>query len=174
MSFTVYRSSAGSGKTYTLVKEYLKIVLRDPHKYRRILAITFTNKAANEMRLRIVQALTELSDPEKYPDSGIIKDMLPNLMEACKLERPAIIRNAAKVLTLILHNYQDFSVSTIDSFIHRVVRTFAFDLHLPLNFEVEVDEDTMVGMAVDMLLSRVGIEKELTKSLSEFRSPYSG
>lgn len=168
MSFSVYRSSAGSGKTYTLVKEYLAIVLKEPTKFRNILAITFTNKAANEMRDRILKALTEISEPETYPESGIIKDMLPELIEKCALAREILVKNAGKALSLILHNYQDFAVSTIDSFIHRIVRTFAFDLHLPLNFEVETDEDTMVSMAVDMLLDRVGIEKESTLALKRF------
>jgi ATP-dependent exoDNAse (exonuclease V) beta subunit len=168
MSFTVYRSSAGSGKTYTLVKEYLGIVLADPPAYRNILAITFTNKAANEMRDRIIRSLTEIAEAEQYPDSNAVKYMLPELQEVTGLEKQLLIRNAGITLRNILHNYQDFAVSTIDSFIHRIIRTFAFDLHLPLNFEVEVDEDVMVTMAVDLLLSRVGMDKPLTNVLSRF------
>lgn len=168
MSFSVYRSSAGSGKTYTLVKEYLAIVLKQPAKFRNVLAITFTNKAANEMRERILKALTEISEPETYAKSGTIKDMLPELVTKCGLEKEVLVKNAGTALRMILHNYQDFSVSTIDSFIHRIVRTFAFDLHLPLNFEVETDEDAMVGMAVDMLLDQVGLEKEPTQALKGY------
>ncbi|MCD4725845.1 MAG: UvrD-helicase domain-containing protein [Bacteroidales bacterium] len=168
MSFTVYRSSAGSGKTYTLVKEYLGIVLADPPAYRNILAITFTNKAANEMRDRIIRSLTEIAEAEQYPNSNAVKYMLPELQRITGLERPLLIRNAGISLRNILHNYQDFAVSTIDSFIHRIIRTFSFDLHLPLNFEVEVDEDAMVTMAVDLLLSRVGMDKPLTNVLSRF------
>jgi ATP-dependent exoDNAse (exonuclease V) beta subunit len=73
MSFTVYKSSAGSGKTYTLVKEYLKIVLMHPTKFRNILAITFTNKAANEMKERIISNLIELSATEPDKNSITIK-----------------------------------------------------------------------------------------------------
>lgn len=168
MSFTVYRSSAGSGKTYTLVKEYLGIVLKDPAAFRSILAITFTNKAANEMRDRILRGLIEISDPSGHGETNAVKHMLPELVKTCGLEQGVIIKNAGIVLTQILHNYQDFSVSTIDSFIHRIIRTFAFDLHLPLNFEVEVDEGAMVSQAVDMLLSRVGVDEAPTKALSGF------
>ncbi|NQT78255.1 MAG: UvrD-helicase domain-containing protein [Bacteroidetes bacterium] len=168
MSFTVYRSSAGSGKTYTLVKEYLGIVLADPPAYRNILAITFTNKAANEMRDRIVRSLTEIAEAEQYPNTNAVKYMLPELQLITGFEKQLLIRNAGISLRNILHNYQDFAVSTIDSFIHRIIRTFSFDLHLPLNFEVEVDEDAMVTMAVDLLLSRVGLDKSLTTVLLRF------
>ncbi len=168
MSFTVYRSSAGSGKTHTLVKEYLNLVLRNPEVYRNILAITFTNKAANEMRERILNALRHLSDPRANAGESTIKHMLPDLLETTGLDEKTLTDNAAKVLHDILHNYEDFSVSTIDSFIHRIIRTFAFDLHLPLNFEVELDEQAMVGMAVDMLLGQVGVEPVTTDVLLRF------
>ena len=167
-SFHVYRSSAGSGKTYTLVKEYLGIVLKSPNTVRNILAITFTNKAANEMRERIIRNLTEISEPERYSNTNAVKNMLPELEKDTELERTVLVRNAALVLRSILHNYHDFAVGNIDSFIHRIVRSFAFDLHLPLNFEVETEEDVMVAQAVDLLLSRVGVEDGPTKALLGF------
>ncbi len=120
------------------------------------------------MRERILRSLTEIADPDNYTESNAVKYMLPDLQETCGLERNIIVQNAGKVLTKILHNYQDFSVSTIDSFIHRIIRAFAFDLHLPLNFEVEVDENNMVSQAVDMLLSRVGVDETPTRALSGF------
>ncbi|MDT8394063.1 MAG: UvrD-helicase domain-containing protein [Bacteroidales bacterium] len=168
MSFTVYRSSAGSGKTYTLVKEYLKIVLSRQTGFRNILAITFTNKAANEMRDRILTSLKEMSGPEEFRESGSVKYMLPELMKLTGMDEQSLSQNAAGVLTNILHNYQDFAVSTIDSFVHRIIRTFAFDLHLPLNFEVELDEQNMVNMAVDILLGRVGIDENTTTILKRY------
>ncbi|HSG67728.1 MAG TPA: UvrD-helicase domain-containing protein, partial [Bacteroidales bacterium] len=168
MSFTVYRSSAGSGKTYTLVKEYLGIVLQDPFLFRNILAITFTNKAANEMRERILSSLRDIANPQENPDSSVVRNMLPDLVGITGLAPEEVSRQATVVLGNILHNYQDFSVGTIDSFIHRIIRTFAFDLHLPLNFEVEMDEQAMVGMAVDLLLGRVGIDKVPTDILKKF------
>jgi len=168
MSFTVYRSSAGSGKTYTLVKEYLRIVLQRPSDYSSILAITFTNKAANEMRDRIVSYLKDISDPATHSESVAVKQMLPELEARTGIKSEKLVENADQVLKSILHNYQDFSVGTIDSFIHRIIRTFAFDLHLPLNFEVEVDAKAMVAMAVDLLLSKVGVEDVPTRVLKKY------
>ena len=79
MSFTVYKSSAGSGKTYTLVREYLKIILAEPKDFRKVLAITFTNKAANEMKQRILSSLLDLSAYENSSDAIAVKFMLPEL-----------------------------------------------------------------------------------------------
>lgn len=169
--FYVYKSSAGSGKTYTLVKEYLKIVLDDPTKIRNILAITFTNAAAAEMKERIIKALGELSslagvDENKRPQSAA--GLLDNLLKETTLQSAEIIRNARLALTLILHNYGDFSVSTIDSFAHRIIRSFAFDLRLPLNFDVELDQNQLLSQAIDLLVSRAGKEPALTQLLVEY------
>jgi ATP-dependent exoDNAse (exonuclease V) beta subunit len=170
-SFIVYKSSAGSGKTYTLVKEYLKIVLDDPGKIRSILAITFTNAAAAEMKERIIAALGDLASLAGKSMSdrpGKSVALLNALHEETKLENSDIIRNAQLALTLILHNYGDFSVSTIDSFAHRIIRSFAFDLRLPLNFDVELDQDQMLSQAIDLLVSRAGNEPALTQLLVEY------
>ncbi|TVQ12866.1 MAG: hypothetical protein EA361_10520 [Bacteroidetes bacterium] len=170
-SFYVYKSSAGSGKTYTLVKEYLKIVLEDPTKIRNILAITFTNAAAAEMKERIIAALGELSslagmDEDQRPPSAT--NMLNSILKETNLQSAQIIGNARLALTLILHNYGDFSVSTIDSFAHRIIRSFAFDLRLPLNFDVELDQDQLLSQAIDLLVSRAGKEPALTQLLVEY------
>ena len=134
MSFTVYKSSAGSGKTFTLVKEYLKIILRKPADFRSILAITFTNKAANEMKDRVISNLKELASETPHPDSKVIKYLLPDLMKETALSALEIQQNAKKSLALILHHYSDFAISTIDSFVHKIVKTFAYDLKLPVEF----------------------------------------
>ncbi|MCF8297276.1 MAG: UvrD-helicase domain-containing protein [Saprospiraceae bacterium] len=168
MSFTVYKSSAGSGKTYTLVKEYLKLVINKPDEFRHILAITFTNKAANEMKSRIVQYLKELSEPELNRNSTTIKTLLPELVDVLNLQENIVSDRAKKTLELILHNYAEFAISTIDSFFHKIVRTFAFDLEIPLNFEVELDTEKLINQAVDILISRVGNDKDLTRALVDF------
>ncbi|HLG04317.1 MAG TPA: UvrD-helicase domain-containing protein [Bacteroidia bacterium] len=167
MNFTVYKSSAGSGKTFTLVKEYLRLALDDtadpPQRYREILAITFTNKAAAEMKERIIRALKEIADP-----AGGASAMGDILAVELKLDLRILASRARHVLEAILHNYTDFAIGTIDSFTHRIVRAFAHDLHLPVNFEVELDSDKIIRQAVDILLTRIGEDPELTKVLVAF------
>jgi len=168
MSFTVYRSSAGSGKTYTLVKEYLKIALGKPEHdaYKTILAITFTNKAANEMKERIVETLGSFSSDDKL--TGTPQFMMTDLKSELKLTEPKIRKKAASVLRHLLHHYSDFSVLTIDKFVHRIVRTFAHDLDIPLNFEVELDANTLLQKAIDILIAGIGENAELTQALVDF------
>jgi len=167
-NFTVYRSSAGSGKTYTLVKEYLQIVLTDPARFRNILAVTFTNKAASEMKERVLLRLEELGNISLTEGNDNSHDLLESLLSDTKLTREQIIFNSQEALSLILHNYSDFSISTIDSFVHRVIRSFAIDLDLAMNFEVEIDADELVAKCIDLLLDKAGKDKELTKVLLNF------
>jgi ATP-dependent exoDNAse (exonuclease V) beta subunit len=170
-SFLVYKSSAGSGKTFTLVKEYLKIVLENPQKVRNILAITFTNAAAAEMKERIIDALGNLSalaNKEETQWESKTTALLDLLKDELPLKTHEIIHRAKLALTLILHNYGDFNISTIDSFVHRIIRSFAFDLRLPLNFDVELDQDQMLKQAVELLVSRAGSDPTLTRLLVKF------
>jgi ATP-dependent exoDNAse (exonuclease V) beta subunit len=168
MSFSVYKSSAGSGKTYTLVKEYLKIILVNPGDFRTVLAVTFTNKAANEMKERVISSLKVLGNDNANKDSNAIKYLLPELIEETGLDKEFIFNNARKALSLILHNYSDFAISTIDSFVHKIVKTFAYDLRLSLNFDVELDAEKLLKQAIDTLISRIGIDKELTELLINY------
>jgi ATP-dependent exoDNAse (exonuclease V) beta subunit len=163
----IYKASAGSGKTFTLVKEYLKLALQSPTAYRRVLAVTFTNKAANEMKQRIVDALAELAAEGPIMGKTALS-LLPDLIEETKLSEGEIRRNAAKVLTSILHNYSDFAISTIDAFVFRLIRTFARDLRLPFRFEVELSERNITNLAVDKLLGMIGHDEFVTQSLLEF------
>lgn len=168
MNFKVYRSSAGSGKTTTLVKEFLRLTLPQPDNFRRILGITFTNKAANEMRERIIEDLSILSKPEKYPDSRVITSLLPYFIKTTGLSREEIIKNAELILQKILHNYSEFAFCTIDSFMHRIIRTFAHDLSIPVNFEVELDADSLLSQTIDLLMDKAGIDDDITNILLEF------
>jgi len=164
----VYRSSAGSGKTFTLVKEYVKIILVEPGDFRHVLAITFTNKAANEMKERVLKALAGLSKGDQAADAMIKGTLLPLLMKETGLAAHEIAMNAAKALEMILHNYADFAIGTIDSFSHRLIRTFAHDFGLPVNFNVELDADELLSTAVDLLLDKVGDDAALTSILVKF------
>lgn len=172
-NFVVYKSSAGSGKTFTLVKEYLLLALKDPSNppqaYRHILAITFTNKAASEMKERIIKALKELS----RDDYSVLTKNSISLLEAIKkddtnLTDDIIKQRTKNILTAILHNYSDFAIGTIDSFVHKIVRTFAYDLKIPLNFDVETDSDKLLTQSIDLLLSQIGNDEKLTKALVDF------
>jgi ATP-dependent exoDNAse (exonuclease V) beta subunit len=130
------------------------------------LAITFTNKAANEMKTRVVDALAELSSDEKL--TGSIVFLQKALMEELGLSADQLKEKAGKVLRIILHNYADFAIGTIDKFTHRIVRTFARDLKLPTNFEVELESDPLLNKAIDLLIAKVGVEPLLTELLIEF------
>ncbi len=162
-SFQVYNASAGSGKTFTLVKEYLKIVLssNNPFKFQQILAVTFTNKAAGEMKERVIENLNSFSKQEE-------SDMLEMLSVEMNLEKEIISKRSQSVLTSILQNYSAFNITTIDSFTYKLIRTFSYDLELPFNADVELDAQTLLNEAVDLVISKIGQHKELTKLLVSY------
>ncbi|MBV1887915.1 MAG: UvrD-helicase domain-containing protein, partial [Urechidicola sp.] len=161
--FQVYNASAGSGKTFTLVKEYLKIVLgsNDIFRFQNILAITFTNKAAAEMKTRILESLRDLSENRE-------NSLTPILVEELAIGKEKLQNRANIVLNSILQNYSAFNITTIDSFTHRIIRNFAFDLGMSLNFDVEMDAKSLLDEAVDVLISKIGLNIELTKTLIDF------
>ncbi|MBS1625571.1 MAG: UvrD-helicase domain-containing protein [Bacteroidetes bacterium] len=162
----IYKSSAGSGKTYTLVREYLRIALRgEADKYRHILAITFTNKAANEMKERVISALGGLAK-----QSEKTKSLSADLTAALSIPAEELSKRAQALLLDILHNYSDFSISTIDSFVHRLIRSFAYDLRISSNFEIEMDSTELLTKAVEKLLDKVNDEgtSQITKALIDF------
>jgi len=173
MNFVVYKSSAGSGKTYTLVKEYLKIIIKNPEqkKYRNVLAITFTNKAADEMRQRVLGYLKMLSTKEDT-HSNAYKSLLCDLKKETKLSEEEISENSGKVLKSILHDYYNFSIGTIDSFVYKIIRTFTHDLNIPVNSEIELDTEDLILQSIDLLLSYVNTDnnENLTKVLTDFVS----
>jgi ATP-dependent exoDNAse (exonuclease V) beta subunit len=164
-TFLVYRSSAGSGKTFTLVKEYLKIALgEDPFAFRKILAITFTNKAAGEMKERVLKSLKDLS--QNNEKGKFLAALLGNEMQ---VPEHVLQSRAELVLKKIMHNYGDFSIQTIDSFIHRITKTFALDLRLPPRFEVELNTENLIQRAVDKMLSGLLPDTPLSDFLVEFQ-----
>lgn len=166
-SFTIYSASAGSGKTYTLVKEYLKILFSSNNQYlfKNILAITFTNKAVSEMKERIIETLKQFSEISilENPNS-----MFDSICEELEIEPQTLHNKAKKLLSTIIHNYAAFDISTIDGFTHKLIRTFAHDLKLPLNFEVELDQDAILNEAVESLINKAGSDETLTNVLVDF------
>lgn len=167
-AFTIYNASAGAGKTHTLVKEYLKILLGYSNKddaYRNVLAITFTNKAVNEMKSRIVSciyAFTLTDIPKKE------YQLLEQIVQETSFTEAYIREKSKRILKNIIHNYAGFDISTIDKFTHKVIRSFAFDLNLPFQFEVSLDTEALLQEAVDALISKAGVDAELTKLLIDF------
>jgi len=168
MSFNVYRSSAGSGKTFSLVREYLKMVLKHPPDFRHILAITFTHKAANEMKERVMNTLRDLSGSKKLHFTGSSLQMQHDLINETGLDREEIALRAGEALSLILHHYSEFSIGTIDSFSHRIIRAFAHDFGLPVSFAVELESKELLTTAVDLLLEQAGNNEDLTRLLVGF------
>jgi ATP-dependent helicase/nuclease subunit A len=159
--FKIYRSSAGSGKTYTLTREYLSLALQSPDYFRTILAVTFTNKATQEMKSRIIETLHELAEGEPH-------SMREALMEATGLQAEALTLRAQQVLSAILHNYSHFSVSTIDSFFQRIIRSFAKEIGLRAGFKVELDQQKVLDDLIDRVLAGIGTDKHLTRWLTQF------
>jgi len=169
--FKIYRSSAGSGKTFTLVKEYIKIaILGDgvnfrPNYFKHILAVTFTNKAASEMKTRVFDFLVELKNGKNQDNPT---SFFSQIKKETNLNEQVIKDRASKVLQSILHSYYNFSISTIDKFVYRIVKTFAHDLQMSQNFEVELDSTKLIQPTVSSLIEKIGVDEDISKALLEF------
>lgn len=173
MPFIIYSSSAGSGKTHTLVNEYLSLTLPEPQRFSQVLAITFTIKAAAQMKTRILEALDQLrfnDQPKRLEQLGIKAD--PDRLEAlCRmtgLSRTVIMARADILLTALLHHYGDYAVMTIDSFILRLVRAFSLDLELPLRFDVELSQERVTALLVERVIAQARKGHRVGTILHEF------
>ena len=171
-TFQVYNASAGSGKTFTLVKSYLKILLEteDAYRFQSILAVTFTNKAAAEMKTRVIESLREFSEPTILDHKTDLFNQIEYdfLQEKIAVNDVIIHQRSKKIISTILQNYSAFNITTIDSFTHRLIRSFAYDLGLSLNFDVEMDANSLLDEAVDQLISQIGEDASLTEILVDF------
>ncbi|WP_372947972.1 UvrD-helicase domain-containing protein [Mariniphaga sp.] len=158
---TVYKASAGSGKTFQLVAEYLLLLIKNQASYRNILAVTFTNKATNEMKSRILEQLHQLADNR---DSAYLE----LLKKATTFSETEIRKRAKLVLKNILHDYNRFSVNTIDSFTQRVIKAFNREMGISPHFILELDNQMILEEAVDRLLAKVDKDKQLRRWLVKF------
>ena len=151
MELLVYKASAGSGKTFTLAVEYIKLLILNPRAYRQILAVTFTNKATAEMKERILSQLYGIWQGAKDSDA-YLKRIIAETGKPVEE-----VREAAKVaLTNMLHDYSRFRVETIDSFFQSVMRNLARELELSPNLNIELNNQEVLSDAVDSMIERLG------------------
>ena len=143
----VYKASAGSGKTFTLAAEYIKLLIDNPQSFRNILAVTFTNKATEEMKTRILSQLNGLANG--YADSS---DYMKKIVEETGTDTSLVKERASMALHGMIHNYDHFHVETIDKFFQRVLKNLARELDLSANLRIELNDVQIEQMAVDTLI----------------------
>ena len=146
-ALTVYKASAGSGKTFTLATEYIRLLVENPQSYRTILAVTFTNKATEEMKMRILSQLygiwKQLPDSDRY---------MKVVEEKTGLPTGIISEQAGLGLANLLHNYNYFRVETIDTFFQSVLRNMARELDLTTNLRIGLNDVQVEELAVDQMI----------------------
>ncbi|MDO7743574.1 MAG: UvrD-helicase domain-containing protein, partial [Pedobacter sp.] len=143
----ILQASAGSGKTFSLTAHYLTLLLSGETKYREILAVTFTNKATEEMKSRIMEVLKGFAtgDPEVEAYRTLVLNAHPDL------DFVSLQEKSARIYKRILHDYSRFSVSTIDGFVQKVIRGFAFELGLDSGYTLEMNFDKVKNELADKL-----------------------
>jgi len=159
----IYKASAGSGKTYLLTLTYLKSAFKNPKNFSKILAVTFTNKAAEEMKTRILDKLNDLIIKGKNAD------YYSEILKTSNLKDVISVQNRAKLIQeQILHNYSAFHVNTIDSFVQQIIRAFTFEMGLNSSYDIELDRNKVIDDLTEMLYASVSENKDLQKWLIQF------
>lgn len=170
-SYTVINASAGSGKTYALVQRLLMICLRYPNQQqsiRNILALTFTNKAANEMKERILTWLGNFSSDD-FAENGDLKNIQKAFeQEGIRITIDELHLRAKKLLDYVLHNYSTLNIGTIDRFNSRLVRSFSYELGLAKNFNLEIEAEPFLIEAVDKMLDQIGENEVISESFMDY------
>lgn len=162
---TVYNASAGSGKTFTLTVEYIKLLVANPDDYRHILAVTFTNKATEEMKLRILSQLYGLSRPTTLKESV---DYMQQIRVKTGLGEQQIRERSGLALHYLLNDYSSFHIETIDSFFQRILRNMARELELTPNLRLELNDLEVEGMAVDHMIASLQRDHTIFQSIMSF------
>ena len=170
---TVYKASAGSGKTFTLATEYIRLLVENPTSYRNILAVTFTNKATEEMKMRILSQLYGIW--KQLPESA---DYMKVIREKTGFGEELISERAGIALQNLLHNYNYFRVETIDTFFQSVLRNLARELELTTNLRIGLNDHQIEDIAVDQLIADLNttdivlqwIIRYIMESISDDRS----
>lgn len=170
-SYTVINASAGSGKTYALVQRLLMICLRYPNQQqsiRNILALTFTNKAANEMKERILSWLGNFAS-DHFAENGDLKNIQKAFADdGLKITIDELHVRSKKLLDYVLHNYSTLNIGTIDRFNSRLVRSFSYELGLAKNFNLEIDAEPFLIEAVDKMLDQIGENDNISNSFMDY------
>ncbi len=153
----ILQASAGSGKTFSLAVHYLILLFSGENKYREILAVTFTNKATEEMKTRILEVLKALAEGDENVDSyrRIIVKAHPHL------EGAALKEKAGNIYRKILHDYSRFAVTTIDGFVQKVIRGFAFELGLSADYALEMNYEKVKDELVEKMDASLDNNKQL-------------
>jgi len=165
--FDIINASAGSGKTFALTKRILTKILKskDENYFKRILALTFTNRAADEMKSRILKNLKDFSESQ-------IKDSPTEMFEQVKkelaLSSDKIIILAKERLNLLLHNYSFFQIETLDSFNHHIIRSFYKELNLDPDFRVVIEAEEILDQSVSRIFENIENDKEISSLIKDF------
>ena len=176
----IHKASAGSGKTFALTREYLKLLLASkdgkgryrlrplsaygymkPKAHGEILAVTFTNKATEEMKSRILSEIHKLA-------SGAPDSYLGRLCEELRLDADTVRQRACTVRSKILHDYSRFTILTIDTFFQRILRAFIKELGIELDYTVEIETESILARSADLLVEQITEDSELQRWLTEF------
>lgn len=162
-ALTVYKASAGSGKTFTLASEYITLVVKNPQDYKKILAVTFTNKATQEMKTRILSQLYGIA--HKLPDSQAYYEQVS---QKTGFPEQTIRENAAEALSLLTHHYNEFRVQTIDAFFQSVLRNLARELNLTANLRIDLNDEQVEAQAVDELINSLEEGEEVLSWIRDY------
>ncbi|MGE3063423.1 MAG: UvrD-helicase domain-containing protein [bacterium] len=178
--YTLIKAAAGSGKTYRIAKEYIKYILSDPKQIKSILAITFTNKAASEMKERILNFLKGLSGNAQMLSEDAGRDIAPlreSLMEELNMREEDLKAKATEALDCILYSkkgggYSDFSVMTIDSFTNSMTKAFSYELDIPPEYGVGLNIKNIISEAISDIISRAGKSTDEERRIGEILLEY--
>ena len=164
----IFKASAGSGKTFTLAVEYIKLLMSDPTNYRHILAVTFTNKATAEMKQRILSQLYGIGHSLKDSDDYMKAILHDDVIQSLQMTEAQLRERALTALRLMMHDYSRFRIETIDSFFHSIVCELAHELDLTANLRVDLNDDEVLKEAVSTLINDLQPGTPLFRSVYEF------
>ena len=169
-TFDIYSASAGSGKTYTLALQYIILCFQCERKtdfpFKHILAITFTNKAANELKSRVLDFMATLAQWSGPTHSD--EHLLSEVMKQTGLNAREVKEQALIQYERMIYNYGDIHVSTIDKFVLSILRSFSKELGLSSDFNVQLDQREIIVMVRDAILNQIGTDERLTNRLVSF------